>query len=140
MKPHLAILAIPRRLQRMLSNLRTLVTGKLLSTASKEHLVGWLIGNKTGDARLRAGLPGRWRVGDKTGSGEKGTTNDIAVIWPSSDREPIFVTAYLTGSSPEMEHRNATLAAVGLAVANSLGYWRPAFLVSRRAPRCHPPA
>ena len=105
----------------MLSNLRALVTGKALSPDSKDHLVGWLIGNKTGDTRLRAGLPRDWRVGDKTGSGEKGTTNDIAVIWPSSGRPPIFIAAYLTGSSPDADHRNATLAAVGRAVAESLG-------------------
>jgi len=105
----------------MLANLRTLVTGKALSPASQEHLVGWLIGNKTGDTRLRAGLPRDWRVGDKTGSGEKGTTNDVAVIWPSSGRPPIFVSAYLTGSSPDSEHRNATLAAVGRTVTGAIG-------------------
>jgi beta-lactamase class A len=104
----------------MLSNLRTLVIGNVLSAASREHLVGWLIGNKTGDKRLRAGLPHDWRVGDKTGSGEKGTANDIAVAWPSSGRQPIFVSAYLTGSSGDADHRNATLAAVGRGVAESL--------------------
>jgi beta-lactamase class A len=104
----------------MLADLRTLVTGKALSPASKDHLVDWLIGNKTGDTRLRAGLPRDWRAGDKTGSGERGTANDIAVIWPSSGRPPIFVAAYLTGSSPETDHRNATLAAVGRVVAESL--------------------
>lgn len=105
----------------MLSNLRTLVAGDVLSSSSKQHLVGWLIGNKTGDSRLRAGLPRGWRVGDKTGSGEKGTSNDIAVIWPSSGRPPIFVSAYLTGSSPEADHRNATLAAVGRVVTEFVG-------------------
>ena len=105
----------------MLSNLRKLMTENILTPASRERLIGWMIGNKTGDARLRAGLPRDWRVGDKTGSGEKGTTNDIAVIWPSSGRQPILVSAYLTGSSPEADHRNATLAAVGRAVAETLG-------------------
>jgi beta-lactamase class A len=105
----------------MVFSLRAVTTGRVLSPASREHLVGWLIGNKTGDARLRAGLPGGWRVGDKTGSGQRGTANDIAVIWPSSGRQAIFVSAYLTGSSPEADHRNATLAAVGRAVAESIG-------------------
>jgi beta-lactamase class A len=105
----------------MLSNLRTLMTGNILTPNSRERLVRWLVGNKTGDTRLRAGLPRDWRVGDKTGSGESGTTNDIAVIWPSPNRPPVFVTVYLTGSSPEGEHRNATLAAVGGAVADSVG-------------------
>ena len=39
----------------------------------------WLLASKTGDKRLRAGLPTDWRVGDKTGSGDNGTDNDIAV-------------------------------------------------------------
>lgn len=103
----------------MLSNLRTLITGNALSPASRERLINWLIGNKTGDARLRAGFPHDWRVGDKTGSGEKGTTNDVAVIWPTSSRSPLFVSVYLTGSSPEADHRNATLAAVARLVAAS---------------------
>ncbi|WP_298261589.1 class A beta-lactamase [Bradyrhizobium sp.] len=101
----------------MLSNLRTIVTGKILTPGSREHLVNWLIGNKTGDTRLRAGLPHEWRVGDKTGSGERGTTNDVGVVWPSSGRPPVFVAVYLTGSSPESEHRNATIAAVGRALS-----------------------
>lgn len=104
----------------MLSDLRTLVSGKALTPGSRERLVGWLVGNKTGDARLRAGFPRDWRVGDKTGSGEKGTTNDVAVVWPSADRSPLFVSVYLTGSSPEADHRNATLAAVARLVAASL--------------------
>ncbi|MBV9968379.1 MAG: class A beta-lactamase [Xanthobacteraceae bacterium] len=104
----------------MLFDLRALVTGNVLAPASKERLTGWLIANKTGGARMRAGLPRDWRVGDKTGTGERGTTNNVAVIWPSPDRRPIFVSAYLTGSSPDADHRNATLAAVGRAVAASL--------------------
>lgn len=104
----------------MLSNIRTLVTGNLLSHASRERLVGWLVGNKTGDTRLRAGFPRDWRVGDKTGAGDNGTTNDIGVVWPSPTRPPLFVSIYLTESSPDGAHRNATLAAVGKAIADSL--------------------
>lgn len=39
-------------------------------------------GNTTGAASIQAGLPASRVVGDKTGSGDYGTTNDIAVIWP----------------------------------------------------------
>ena len=97
----------------MMSNYRALVTGNKLSKASTDRLVGWLIGNKTGDTRLRAGFPHGWRIGDKTGAGERGTTNDVAVAWPSSDKPPLFVSVYLTGSSTDSNHRNATLASVG---------------------------
>jgi beta-lactamase class A len=103
----------------MLSNLRTLVLGNVLSKNSRDQLIRWLIGNKTGDTRLRAGLPSGWRVGDKTGSGERGTTNDVGIIWPPG-RAPILVSIYLTETSLAGEQRNATLAAVGRAVASAL--------------------
>ena len=104
----------------MLSDLRMLITGNALTPASRERLIGWLVGNKTGDARLRAGFSREWRIGDKTGSGERGTTNDVAVVWPSVGRPPLFVSVYLTEGSPEADHRNATLAAVAKLVAASL--------------------
>jgi beta-lactamase class A len=103
----------------MLSNLRTLVLGNVLSPLSRERLTAWLLGNKTGDTRLRAGLPSGWRVGDKTGTGERGTTNDVGIMWPPG-RKPVLVTIYLTGTPADAPHRNATLAAVGRAVAAAL--------------------
>jgi len=67
--------------------------------------------------RLRARLPKDWRVGDKTGAGERGTTNDVGLFWPP-DRDPVIVSAYLTSSPSPAEQRNAIIAAVGEAVAN----------------------
>jgi beta-lactamase class A len=101
--------------QAMLGNVRNLVLGKALSAASKEQLTKWLLGNKTGDTRLRAGLPADWRTGDKTGSGERGTTNDVGVVWPPG-RAPIVVAIYYTETSVAAEKRNAVLAAVGRAL------------------------
>lgn len=103
----------------MLANLRALVLGEALQPSSRERLTGWLIGNKTGDTRLRAGLPRDWRVGDKTGAGERGTNNDVGVLWPPT-RAPVIVTVYLTGTPAPADRRNATIAAVGGAVAAAL--------------------
>ena len=103
--------------QAMLGNVRNLVLGKALSTASKEQLIKWLRGNKTGDTRLRAGLPAGWLTGDKTGSGERGTTNDVGVVWPPG-RAPIVVAIYFTETTVTAEKRNAVLAAVGRALAS----------------------
>jgi beta-lactamase class A len=100
----------------MAANLRALILEDALSVDSRMRLINWLIANKTGDTRLRAGVPNGWRIGDKTGSGERGTTNDVAIIWPGR-REPILVAAYLTGTTAAPEQRNATLAAVGRAIA-----------------------
>jgi len=87
----------------MLADMRALLLGEHLSAASREQLTAWLAANKTGDARLRAGLPKAWRIGDKTGTGERGTSNDIAVIWPEG-RAPILVVAYLTGATQATRH------------------------------------
>lgn len=103
----------------MLANLDRLVLGNALPPAAKEQLTQWLIANRTGDTRLRAGLPAGWRVGDRTGAGENGTTNDIAVIWPPG-RAPILLTTYLTQCPAPTAQRNATLANVARAVAAAM--------------------
>jgi beta-lactamase class A len=103
----------------MLKNIQALVLGDALSERSKEQLISWLVGNKTGDARLRARLPASWRVGDKTGSGEHGTTNDVGVAWPPQSA-PVLIAIYLTGAMANGEARNRTIAAVGGAIADRL--------------------
>jgi beta-lactamase class A len=104
----------------MAGNIRVLLLGKALSARSRDLLKAWLVGNKTGDARLRAGLPKDWIVAEKTGSGGHGTTNDVGLFWPPA-REPVIVAAYLTGTRAPEAQRNATLAAVASAVADALG-------------------
>jgi beta-lactamase class A len=103
----------------MLANIRALVLGDALSEPSRGQLKAWLLANKTGGGRLRAGLPGDWAVGDKTGSGEFGTTNDVGVIWPPG-RAPIVVTIYFTETRAALEQRIAVLASVGRAIADAM--------------------
>jgi len=98
----------------MLENLRKLLLTDILSPRSRSQLTAWLIANKTGDARLRAGLPKTWLVGDKTGtSGDKdGNAHDIAVVWPP-DRAPVIVTAYCEIPGISADQRNAAIAEIG---------------------------
>jgi beta-lactamase class A len=35
-------------------------------------------------------------VGDKTGAGDYGTVNDIAILWPPGNKAPIVLVVYLT--------------------------------------------
>jgi beta-lactamase class A len=102
----------------MASDLRALVLDGMLSAESRAQLADWLAANTTGGKRLRAGLPAAWRVGDKTGSGERGTANDVAVIRPP-DRAPFILTAYLTGAAAPADRQNAVIAAVGRAVTTA---------------------
>jgi beta-lactamase class A len=103
----------------MASDLRALALGDVLSRKSRAQLVSWLAANTTGGKRLRAGLPAGWRVGDKTGTGERGTANDVAAIWPP-DRAPFVITAYLTGAVVPLDRQDAVMAAVGRAVTTAL--------------------
>jgi beta-lactamase class A len=95
----------------MLEDMRKHVLGDLLSPSSRDQLIAWLLANKTGDKRLRAGLPKDWRVGDKTGTGENGTSNDIAVVWPP-DGGPLVIACYYTESSASDDRRSAVIAEV----------------------------
>ncbi|WP_312798787.1 class A beta-lactamase, partial [Tianweitania sp.] len=67
---------------------RELVLGNTLSAASRQQLTTWLIENEVGGPLLRAGLPGTWRIGDRTGAGGHGTRAVVAVIWPP-DHAPL---------------------------------------------------
>lgn len=96
----------------MLRILQRLALGDTLSQASRKQIVDWLLRCKTGDHRLRAGLPPDWKIGDKTGSGDHGTTNDLAIAWPSK-QAPILVSVYLTGSRQDSAKRDAVVASVG---------------------------
>ena len=100
----------------MATALRAAVLGEALSPASRERLVQWLQATKTNGARLGADLPAGWRLGSKTGTGERGSTNDVGVFWPAGGRAPVVVAAYLTGTTAPMAQRNAAIAAVARVV------------------------
>lgn len=103
----------------MARTVQALAVGTALSPGSRDHLINWLVGCKTGGAKLRAGLPSSWRIGDKTGSGGHGSSNDVAMIWPP-DREPLIIGAYLTETAVPDDERNAAHASIARAVAASL--------------------
>jgi len=102
---------------------RRITTGDLLSRASRDMLLGWMINTSTGPHRLRAGLPSAWRTGNKTGTGRtEGTTNkcnDIGITFPPG-RAPIVIAAYFDSGeyTPQTERRHeAVLAEVGKIAA-----------------------
>jgi beta-lactamase class A len=102
----------------MAADIRALVFGEALSAASRHRLTAWLRATRTGDKRLRARLPDGWQVGNKTGSGQHGTANDVGILWPPAG-SPLVVAAYLTETTAAPERRDEALAAVGHAVADS---------------------
>jgi beta-lactamase class A len=104
----------------MAGNLRRLVLGKVLSPVSRERLTGWMVGCKTGDNRLRGGLPKDWRIGDKTGNNGKDAAGDIAIAWPKADA-PVLICAYTQGGSPTAAQLQAIFAEIGRIAGQRLG-------------------
>lgn len=96
----------------MTRTLRLLTTGQALTPASRSRLVGWMVASPTGTTRLRKHAPAGWRIGDKTGTGANGSTNDIAVILRDAGG-PIFVASYLTETDAPLAEREAVHAEVG---------------------------
>ena len=68
---------------------------------------------------IRAGVPKDWTVGDKTGRGFNGATNDIAIIRPP-EKPPIFLVIYSVGSSASAEERSAAIAEIAHLIVESL--------------------
>jgi beta-lactamase class A len=66
----------------MLSDMMRLLANNVLLQASRCQLEDWLQANKTGAAMIRAGVPSNWIIGDKTGRGANGATNDTAIMRP----------------------------------------------------------
>ncbi len=100
----------------MAMNLKKLVLGDVLSQASRQQLEDWLVGNKVGDALLRAGVPHTWKVGDRTGAGGYGSRSITAIMWPPGN-EPVIAAIYITETNATFDERNAAIAEIGEAIA-----------------------
>jgi beta-lactamase class A len=103
----------------MLADMARILTGDVLSPSSRRQLEDWLQWNKTGATMIRAGLPTDWIIGDKTGRGADGATNDIAIMRPP-DRAPVLLAIYSVGSTATANDRSAAIAEVAKIVAESL--------------------
>ncbi|HEV7135672.1 MAG TPA: class A beta-lactamase [Steroidobacteraceae bacterium] len=104
----------------MAANLRRLLLGKALSASSRERLTGWMLDCKTGEERLRAGIPKTWRIADKTGNNGKDAAGDIAVAWPKPDA-PVLICAYTQGGLPTAPRLARVFADIGRMVGQQLG-------------------
>jgi len=96
----------------MAGNLRRFLFGKVLSPGSRERLTDWMLNCKTGNNRLRAGLPTDWRIADKTGNNGKDAAGDIAIAW-SPRGDPIVICAYTQRGAPTSQQLEAVFSAVG---------------------------
>jgi beta-lactamase class A len=104
----------------MLGSVRRLTLGRVLAPESRAQLVAWMVAATTGTRRLRAGLPPSWRVADKTGAGENGSDNVVALLWPTSSRPPLVVASYINGSPLDLAGTNAIHARLARAITSAM--------------------
>jgi beta-lactamase class A len=86
-----------------------------------------LLDCKTGETRLKAGLPAGWRIAQKTGTLDyhpdrptirSGASGDVGVLFPPSGN-PILIAAYTSGSSRPQADVDAWFASVAKSVTKS---------------------
>jgi beta-lactamase class A len=69
---------------------RRLVLGNALADDKRSLVTDWLQRSTTGANTIRAGVPSGWRVAGKTGHGDYGRANDVAIAWPPHG-EPLVI-------------------------------------------------
>ncbi len=70
-----------------------LVFGDAIDPRLRQSLRAWMVASPTGTARIRAGLPGDWRVGGKTGTCAA-AYNEVAFA-ETETGEPMVIAIYL---------------------------------------------
>jgi beta-lactamase class A len=76
--------------------------------------------NTTGAKRIRAALPAGWTMANKTGTGDYGTANDIAILFPP-DAEPIVLAIMSSKPTADASYDEALLAEAAAYVVATLG-------------------
>jgi len=97
----------------MATTLRKLLTGELLTLASRQQLY-WMEADKVAGPLLRSALPAGWFIADKSGAGERGSRGIIAALGP--DKPSRIVVIYTTGSQATMDERNRQIAEIGASL------------------------
>jgi beta-lactamase class A len=109
--------------QAMAMLLKATTAGDALTPDSRAQLIEWLQATRTNAARLGAHVPAGWQLGSKTGSGPRGTANDVGVYW-TPWRAATIVTVYLTESAASAALRDSVIADAGRAVISWLSSTR----------------
>jgi beta-lactamase class A len=104
----------------MIRDLDIVLLGKALGHVSRSRIETWLLDSKITGNLLHAGLPRGWRIGDKSGSGEHGTRNDIGIILPQG-AAPILAAVYFTESTEPLSSREKVIVETGRIIAQTLG-------------------
>ncbi|WP_405282823.1 class A beta-lactamase [Gaopeijia maritima] len=104
----------------MATLIQRLALGDGLPVGARDQLQEWAVANRTGDNRIRAGIPAGWRVGDKTGSCGN-ASNDVGIVWPP-EGEPFVLAVYIDRPTAEASAVDGVFAELaGVAAAEAAG-------------------
>ncbi|MBK1785816.1 class A beta-lactamase [Prauserella cavernicola] len=92
-------------------DLREIVLGSALTPEKRAFLRDLLERNatKAGAMRIKAGVPAEWVVAGKTGTGDYGTLNDIAVVFPSGSA-PLVISIMSSKTARDAEYEQGLIA------------------------------
>ncbi|MGP4047370.1 class A beta-lactamase [Streptomyces sp. 2A115] len=96
-----------------------LALGDALTPRDRQRLTAWLLANTTSGARFRKGLPQDWALGDKTGTGKYGTTNDVGIAW-TPDGSPVVLAVLTTKADPDAPMDEPLVAETAALLATAL--------------------
>ena len=99
-----------------------LTAGPALHPDDRTQLIDWMKATVTGAARIRAGLPADWVIGDKTGTaGVYGAANDIAVAWPPGATKPLVIAIFTNRDAADGAADSTVIASTATILATALG-------------------
>ncbi|OKI04826.1 class A beta-lactamase [Streptomyces sp. CB02923] len=101
------------------TNYRKMVLGSALPAEKRAFLRDLLLRNTTGAQRIRAGVPRGWTVADKTGTGDYGTLNDIAIVWPPK-AAPLVIAIMSNRAAQDAAYHQAVIAEAAAHVVATL--------------------
>ena len=102
----------------MAASWEALLTGDVLSPASREQLVNWMADGGVTGALIRPHVPDGWTVADKSGAGDT-SRNLVAMLTPDSGA-PYFIALYISDAEADFDTRNAALQALAQAAMDAV--------------------
>ncbi|OGT47354.1 MAG: hypothetical protein A3E82_02095 [Gammaproteobacteria bacterium RIFCSPHIGHO2_12_FULL_38_11] len=103
----------------MTESIQKLVLGNALGKSQRQQLQVWLKHCKTGNHRIRAGVPDHFIVGDKTGTGGYGSIGDIGVVW-RPQASPIVLAIYARQNEKKAQTPDKVIAKATKIVMNEM--------------------
>lgn len=98
-------------------SIKNILTGDVLSNASKDQLKKWMINNKVVDNMLRASLPKGWEIADRSGASDYGIRGIASMVW-SNNHEPVFISIYVRKGDSSLDERSEVIRILGAHIFN----------------------